>query len=124
MTTEEKLNAILVKCRVILENNSDKLLSRNQPCGCVVCLCEDEVQCHGCGAKNCGTHSGGQMPNPVYDEPKATCEKAAARSTIAAIEWLQAMIDLIAEADPHCPHHSAMQPHITKILTAWPEELL
>jgi hypothetical protein len=24
------------------------------PCGCVSCTCEDEVQCHGCGAKNCG----------------------------------------------------------------------
>ena len=26
-----------------------------QPCGCVVCSCQDDAQCHGCGAKNCGT---------------------------------------------------------------------
>src|SRR3990167_4780706 len=32
-----------------------KVLARNQPCGCIICSCEDEVQCHGCGAKNCGT---------------------------------------------------------------------
>lgn len=41
-------------------------LQRNQPCGCIVCMCEDEEQCHGCGAKNCGTHPVGQFPNPVY----------------------------------------------------------
>ncbi len=23
-------------------------------CGCVTCICEDEVKCHGCGAKSCG----------------------------------------------------------------------
>jgi hypothetical protein len=22
-------------------------------CGCITCICEDEVQCHGCGAKRC-----------------------------------------------------------------------
>jgi len=113
MTTEEKLNAILAKCRAILEDNSDKLLSRNQPCGCVVCICEDEVQCHGCGAKNCGTHSVGQLPNPVYDEPKATCEKAAARSTIAAAQDILDYPDL----------HSGTDMEVA-ILAAWPEELL
>lgn len=30
-------------------------LAREQPCGCLVCTCEDEERCHGCGAKNCGT---------------------------------------------------------------------
>lgn len=48
-----------------------KTLSRNQPCGCIVCICEDEFQCQGCGAKNCGTHSLGEIPNPVYDESPA-----------------------------------------------------
>ena len=46
-----------------------KVLAREQPCGCIVCRCEDEHQCHGCGAKNCGTHPLGQIPNPVYEEP-------------------------------------------------------
>ena len=45
-----------------------KELARNQPCGCVVCRCEDEERCGGCGAKNCGTHPVGQIPNPVYKE--------------------------------------------------------
>lgn len=45
-----------------------KILARHQPCGCVVCTCDDEDRCHGCGAKHCGTHPVGQIPNPVYVE--------------------------------------------------------
>jgi hypothetical protein len=30
------------------------ILAREQPCGCIVCRCEDEQHCHGCGAKKCG----------------------------------------------------------------------
>jgi DNA repair exonuclease SbcCD ATPase subunit len=41
-------------------------LQRNQPCGCIVCVCEDNEQCHGCGAKHCGTHPIGEIPNPAY----------------------------------------------------------
>lgn len=40
--------------------------ARNQPCGCVTCHCEDLIKCHGCGAKNCGTHEAGEIPNPIY----------------------------------------------------------
>ena len=42
------------------------ILAKHQPCGCVVCTCEDEVQCQGCGAKHCGTHPVGQIPQPVF----------------------------------------------------------
>lgn len=42
-----------------------KELAKNQPCGCVVCTC-DEFQCQGCGAHHCGTHPVGKIPNPVY----------------------------------------------------------
>ena len=41
-------------------------LARHQPCGCIVCRCESDEQCSGCGAKNCGTHAVGEIPNPVY----------------------------------------------------------
>lgn len=44
-------------------------LCRTQPCGCVICFCENETQCMGCGAKHCGTHPVGQLPNPVYQQP-------------------------------------------------------
>jgi hypothetical protein len=43
-----------------------KVLAKHQPCGCVVCTCEDDVQCHGCGAKWCGTHPVGEIPNPLF----------------------------------------------------------
>lgn len=46
-----------------------KSYARNQKCGCIVCICEDEVQCHGCGATHCGTHPLGQIPDPIYEEP-------------------------------------------------------
>lgn len=41
-------------------------LAKHQPCGCVICTCEHETQCQGCGAKHCGTHAVGNIPNPVY----------------------------------------------------------
>jgi len=43
-----------------------KTLIKHQKCGCIVCTCEDEKQCHGCGAKHCGTHVLGEIPNPIY----------------------------------------------------------
>jgi hypothetical protein len=44
-------------------------LAKHQPCGCVVCTCEDPEQCHGCGAKHCGTHPVGEIPSPLYAAP-------------------------------------------------------
>lgn len=44
-----------------------RMLAKFQPCGCVICDCEADHRCHGCGAKNCGTHKVGEIPNPVYE---------------------------------------------------------
>ena len=44
-------------------------LAKYQPCGCVVCTCEHETQCQGCGAHHCGTHPVGQFYGPVYQQP-------------------------------------------------------
>jgi len=46
----------------------ERLLAKHQPCGCVICDCEDDHRCHGCGAKHCGTHPVHEIPNPVYVE--------------------------------------------------------
>ncbi len=32
----------------------DRVRAQHQPCGCVLCICEDEERCHGRGAKPCG----------------------------------------------------------------------
>jgi len=37
-------------------------LAKRQPCGCVVCTCETDDQCSGCGAKHCGKHPVGEFP--------------------------------------------------------------
>lgn len=50
-------------------------LTKYQPCGCVICTCEHETQCQGCGANHCGTHPVGQIPGPVYQQPAADVAK-------------------------------------------------
>ena len=50
-------------------SSDERALAKHQSCGCVVCTCEDEVQCQGCGAKHCGTHPVGQIPQPVFNGP-------------------------------------------------------
>ena len=44
----------------------NNLLAKNQDCGCVICTCENDERCMGCGAKHCGTHPVGQIPRPKY----------------------------------------------------------
>lgn len=46
-----------------------QLLAKHQPCGCIVCTCADDVRCHGCGARHCGTHPVSEIPNAVYEQP-------------------------------------------------------
>ena len=38
-------------------------VQREYTCGCKSCVCSDPVQCHGCGARHCGTHEG--PPDPL-----------------------------------------------------------
>jgi hypothetical protein len=54
----EAIKAAIAKAQGV----QNKLLAKYQPCGCVVCTCEDEYQCQGCGAKHCGTHPVGEVP--------------------------------------------------------------
>lgn len=60
------------RLQAIIEENGleeDPLVPlRHQPCGCQICVCEDDVQCQGCGAKNCGHHPVGQMPVIEYED--------------------------------------------------------
>lgn len=44
---------------------SKKVPKREQPCGCVYCICEDVIRCQGCGAKMCEEHKIGGITNPV-----------------------------------------------------------
>ena len=40
----------------------EKQYLKHQPCGCVLCTCEDEFQCQGCGAKFCSDHNSKNLP--------------------------------------------------------------
>ena len=59
---------------------AEMLLARYQPCGCIICSCENEEnKCHGCGASHCGNHPLGELPNPVFDSKAPTLEEHDAR---------------------------------------------
>lgn len=49
-------------------------LAKHQPCGCVICTCEDEQQCQGCGAKHCGNRT--DHPPYVAQQPAACVSHA------------------------------------------------
>ncbi len=57
-------------------------LARNQPCGCIICNCEDEERCNGCGSKSCGTHEVGKIPNPVFEQHPLVDEITQLRNAV------------------------------------------
>jgi hypothetical protein len=69
-----------------VERLKEPKLARHQPCGCVMCVCEDPVKCHGCGAKNCGTHPGGEIPHPVYETHPLMAENAELRGALEYVD--------------------------------------
>jgi len=57
----DDVTAELARLRAELAAARDALttppLARMQPCGCVVCVCDDHERCHGCGAVACNDPS-------------------------------------------------------------------
>jgi len=47
-------------------------LKRIQPCGCILCICETEDQCNGCGATSCKKHANSIAS--IADDPTAVWE--------------------------------------------------
>jgi len=77
----------------------ERLFAKHQPCGCVVCTCEDDEKCQGCGAHWCGTHPVPEIPIPVY-------AGGAAKAVVnIAVERLRADLAHLRENtddDEHC----------------------
>jgi hypothetical protein len=119
MTTTEKLQRIRDKCVELISKNT-KILDRYQKCGCIVCICDDDERCHGCGAQHCGTHAVGKIPEPVYSL-RAGAAEAAWKSTIAAVDFL-----LRNKPSPAASFGFTRSEisAINAIIAAWPEELL
>jgi hypothetical protein len=69
-----------------------RLMAKHQPCGCIVCTCEDDLRCHGCGAKHCGTHPVGQIPNAVYEQQPGQPGSGEAVDVYLSIPHLQLMV--------------------------------
>ncbi len=89
MTTElqQRIAAIKAECEKVIQDDKP-LLARHQLCGCVVCVCDCGVRCHGCGSNNCGKHPAGKIPNPVYVASR-NVSPAMARVVVAAIgQWV------------------------------------
>lgn len=51
----DKQVALLQPCSAC--GGSGEVPIKNQSCGCIICTCEDEEQCQGCGAKYCENHN-------------------------------------------------------------------
>lgn len=58
---------VAVAGMAIAEAIKPRRLARKQPCGCVVCHCDEVARCNGCGAQDCGAHEPGEIPDPVYE---------------------------------------------------------
>ncbi len=52
--TERELRSDRNQIKALREQVQGIRPKRVQPCGCVLCFCEDLVRCSGCGAENCG----------------------------------------------------------------------
>lgn len=77
-------------------STTEPVLDKYQPCGCVICTCENDVQCQGCGARHCGKHPIGEIPGPVY----VSAESVEGLSAEQLAEILAAYIkpEIIGEA--------------------------
>ena len=85
-------------------------LARNQPCGCVICVCDDPIRCHGCGGEACAEHNDGVIPEPLYETGESHAEmkeeieqlRAAGFDVIQRIEaWEAAVRTIIGRTPGH-----------------------
>lgn len=74
------------------QQEAQPVLEKYQPCGCVLCTCENTEQCQGCGAKNCGTHPIGKFPNPLFTSPAQPQVRELTDEEIDLL-WLSHSID-------------------------------
>lgn len=70
-------------------NTNTSVLEKFQPCGCVICTCETDDQCIGCGAKHCGKYAIGQFPEGgLWKFPADNSSKSLIQTTIRKLGYL------------------------------------
>lgn len=83
----------------LAQQSAAPVLAKHQPCGCVICTCEDEKQCQGCGAKHCGN----RVDHPPYitQQPAAVerCYHPCTHILIDGLKRLEGGAAVLAEWD-------------------------
>ena len=95
---ESEVRRLRKRIRKLWEDRGEKEIPceplRHQPCGCILCCCEDEEQCHGCGAKMCKEHTElGYIPNLVY--AKRSEKKITGRGMMAKYRKKPVVIEAV-----------------------------
>jgi hypothetical protein len=102
------------------------ILAKHQPCGCVVCTCEYEERCGGCGAKHCGTHPVGVFSQPLFDH--AADHGALIREALVEAEL---RVDILTAAcaahraccsEEHNPREGKLHGYCVVCGVSWPCE--
>lgn len=96
------------------------VLAKHQPCGCVICTCEDEQQCQGCGAKHCGNRA--DHPPYVGQQPAAPSGEAVAWLRMkpdGTPDWAE---DCIGSDDRFLDHELASDGYYLQPLYAAPQQ--
>jgi len=89
---EQLANGDYLKCvNAIIETfgtpSITKEYKRNQPCGCVMCICQDEELCHGCGAKSCANwREEGHREKLIFKDESINLTKEQLLATIDKAE--------------------------------------
>ena len=69
-------------------DHEERIVQLHKSCGCVTCVCESEIQCGGCGAKNCGNHpSQAPVDQPeICESPECAVKHTHATTDCAPVE--------------------------------------
>lgn len=70
-------------------------VARNQPCGCITCICSGDERCYGCGATDCG------KPECVFKTNRIEYTDHPLRAELKAVREIEGWIPYIETAEDH-----------------------
>lgn len=103
----DKLEEELAEEKKAREEWEGRTLARNQPCGCVICICGGE-RCAGCGSRPCnsfphGTDNAVWEKNPLLDRAEAAekINEIKERQLKGRESEIRAMAEKLEESEKH-----------------------